>query len=183
MHKIRYDLIEKNLDGRINYTEQQLINHYNDLLLDCKELDYGINSYMINVSPRSHRLGFLMQDLKGKNDPQIFVVTPYLHERRIYIARAALGNQYFYTTVETATQALKQYNETILRKSLKAKVQSILTSPGAASSLETKIEDDQENTALEKFTCLLRINLTESKYYVYAQNGILLRRVVFFREK
>lgn len=70
-----------------------------------------VNTNCIIFSQRGHRIGFLLQDLETQNDPTILIVTPYLHERRVYLTPKQFGKDYFYSAIETQLNHLELYNK------------------------------------------------------------------------
>lgn len=87
---------------------------------------------------------------------------PYLHERKIFLNRIKLNTEYFYTLVETKVEDSYQYMKSFNIKS------NDLAPP--LQSLESPIKS---------FSSVIAMNVTEYKYYVYTQNGILANRVAF----
>ena len=49
---------------------------------------------------RSHRFGYVITNSKDMK-PKRVMITPYLHDTRIYLNRIKINTEYFYTSIET----------------------------------------------------------------------------------
>lgn len=96
MIKVRHDLINQHHSA--SYTEKDIFDNY----LDVFELE-GKMKIRTNTpldSFRYRRFVYILQDGAYKQTKQI-MITPYLHERKIYLNRIKFNTRYFYTSVET----------------------------------------------------------------------------------
>jgi hypothetical protein len=102
--KIRQDLI--NSDQNASFTESEIFDMYPDVF----ELEDGmrIRSNTPLDSSRYRRFVYIFQDSNYLRTKTI-LITPYLHERRIYLNRVKFNTQYFYTSVQTSKQMEELY--------------------------------------------------------------------------
>ena len=128
---------------------------------------------------RSHRFGYVITSKEYL--PKKVMSTPYLHDKRIYLNRLKINTDYFYTSIESEVKdnsvpcdrIVEDLNRENIWKSLKTK------------SLRESINTDDSKTlhghdhSRDSITSIICINLTEYKYYIYTQSGILVNRVNF----
>jgi len=105
------------------------------------------------VSKRDHRMAFIFSDRQNFT-PCVIMHVPYLHEKKLYLNRQKISTSYFYTSISTPIDQCRDH-------------EMFQTSDGS---------DKKE------LTCILAVNLTESKQYSYTQNGILINRHQFDKE-
>ena len=72
-----------------------------------------MNSYSPLVSLRGHRFVYIFSDTQQQR-PKNFLITPFLHDKKIYLNRMKLNTEYFYTSVEVTLQQLNAYMERVL---------------------------------------------------------------------
>ena len=76
-----------------------------------------------------------------------------------------MNTKYFYTTIKsTADEKLVNGNQSFKKKK---------------TLLESAFGTDDSQNNMVKATKIICMNYTESKYYIYSENGILLNRVNF----
>jgi len=87
---------------------------------------------------------------------------PYLHERKIYLNRMKMNTKYFYTTVKTDKHCVERCRAEDEHRLLKSTMQA-----------EENLEEADPATHDTLIACL---NLVESKFYLYRENGLLVNR-------
>lgn len=95
--KIRYDLLESCDCQKLK--EHEIFNYYFDIF-QLKKNEKVIASTPLD-SFRSHRFGYVISN-QIDLQPEKVMITPYLHDKRIYLNRMKLNTKYFYTTMETS---------------------------------------------------------------------------------
>jgi hypothetical protein len=100
-------------------------------------LDSGesIKTNMPMESVQSHRLAYVILN-KDDLKPKKLMITPYLHERKIYLNRMKQNTNYFYSSKQV------EYEEKVI-------------------------------------SYVFAFNITENKFYVYSEKGLLLNRIEF----
>ena len=91
---------------------------------------------------------------------------PFLHDRKIYLQRIKQNTDYFFNTIKTKYCDISKYNQVIDELAKK-------NDPNLVSIRFDKTDSDKD------VTLIMCVNKTESKFYVYKPNGILIRRVEF----
>lgn len=91
--KLRYDLMKSY--GANGLNQEIYFNQYKDILM----LEDGetIKTNMPMESIQNHRLAYVILNKKVLM-PKKLMITPYLHERRIYLNRMKQNTFYFYTS-------------------------------------------------------------------------------------
>lgn len=91
--KMRYDLIEQ--PNSSTYTEKEIFDTYHGLF-SLKEGDRIISGSPFDCMA-FHKFVYV---IKRPNDPSRVVITPYLHEKKIYMHRFKENTEYFYTSLK-----------------------------------------------------------------------------------
>ena len=94
--KIRYDIL--NHPHSSKYTETDIFDFYYNIF-QLKENETVKASTPLD-SFRSHRFGYVFTNIKDLK-PKRVMITPYLHDTRIYLNRIKINTYYFYTSIET----------------------------------------------------------------------------------
>lgn len=113
---------------------------------------------------------YIVEDLFTKELPTLLMCTPYLHERRIYLDRPKNDKSFFLTNIKMKRSLRNSTNDSIA-----AQIPNFKIDRSTRCNEEAVLDDD--------ITFIIRMNLTDSKYYVYYTNGILAKRVNFINEK
>ena len=127
-----------------------------------------VNGQNLLASDQCHRMAYIIEDLFARELPTQVVLSPYLHERRIYLDAPRKNKNYFLTNLKMRRGDRNFMNDMII----------------ASSGIEIKDADKTQrildDSALDdEITFLIRMNISESKYYVYYSNGQLAKRVDF----
>ena len=107
------------------------------------------------------------------------MITPYLHDSRIYLNRIKINTNYFYTSIETIQD---NQNMITLESQESDASQLIYADDGGQNGHYELVPLNKINNkgggevpvqSLMSFTSIMVFNLTEHKFYIYSQNGIL----------
>ena len=124
-------------------------------------------------SYRSHRFGYVITSKEYL--PKKVMITPYLHDKRIYLNRLKINTDYFYTSIESSIEngagsceiSKKQLkNNKFSKQSMKVgqgEIQNDLD-PTEVAIEEKSHGHDHSNDFITSIIC---INMTEHKYYIY----------------
>ena len=112
---------------------------------------------------KSHRFGYIISNEKDLEPAQV-IITPYLHENRIYLNRIKPNTKYFYTSIESSLDSSSDHHHY------------------TEGNYSSKQRDDHENRKKKKFTSIICVNLTEFKFYCYNQSGKLINRFNFQKQ-
>ena len=93
--KIRYDLIQSQQAEK--YTEMQIFDFYDNIFQ--LEKNESVKASTPLDSYRSHRFGYVITSKEYL--PKKVMITPYLHDKRIYLNRLKINTNYFYTSIES----------------------------------------------------------------------------------
>lgn len=179
--KMRYDLLEsksRNLCETV--TEEEFFDCYDSIFPlrpGCR-----ISSSSLLNSLDSHRFAFLSEDTLNQELPLLVRITPYLHERRVYLRKRQPNKRYFLTSMDVPYKDRKRYNDKLYEQITKEPITKPMSPDseqrhGQVSSISIKRAEKVNN--VEDITCIIRMNITDSWYHVFAQNGQLLKRVNF----
>jgi hypothetical protein len=113
---------------------------------------------------------YIVEDLFTRELPTLLMCTPYLHERRIYLDRPKKNKSFFLTNIKMKRKIRNTNNDNIVAQIPNFKV-------------DRKHRVTEEEVLNDDITYIIRMNLTDSKYYVYYTNGILAKRYNFINEK
>lgn len=150
--------------------ERLVFDHFENIL-DLSD-DYTIPSKKTVIALHSNKIAWTAID-KRKEKPGILIVTPFLHERRIYFGNYDDNPQNFMTAIKLSLKDRKDFNENLKKKIGIDKHNHHLRNH--ACSLEAWSPSQVAN--YQDVTCLARLDLNSDKLYVYAVNGQLLKRV------
>lgn len=109
--KVRQDLIGS--EQSATYTEKEIFDFYPDVFELSGTMRIRTNTPL--DSCRFRKFVYIFQDSEYLETKTI-LITPYLHERRIYLNRIKFNTQYFYTSVTTSKEQEDLY-VSILRDS------------------------------------------------------------------
>ena len=150
------------------YKENEIFDFYFNIFILEK------NERVLAETPldsiKSHRFGYIKLDINNKS-PRTLIILPYLHDHKIYLNRLKVNTDYFYTSVETNPTDEDAYHNDVQQK-IKRRSTTIARDFGKSVS-------KSNDTRSETFTSIIAMNETESKYYVYTQNGLLINRIDF----
>ena len=93
--KIRYDLIQSQQAEK--YSEMQIFDFYDNIFQ--LEKNETVKASTPLDSYRSHRFGYVITSKEYL--PKKVMITPYLHDKRIYLNRLKINTDYFYTSIES----------------------------------------------------------------------------------
>lgn len=114
------------------------------------------------------------------NEASTITILPYLHERRVYMNRKKIAQEYFYTsiitTIEQENAYREEYERTIQKggKSTDIDIINLMENPGSYTKSAKRDDTDQKD-----FKSIICMKTTDCKFYVYTQNGVLLNRISF----
>ena len=111
---MRFDLLEIGKQLCDNLTEFEFFDVY-DSIFELRKGCRISSSNLIN-SLDAHRFCFISEDTINQNLPSMVRVTPYLHERRIYLRNRQPNKQYFMTSMDILNKARRIYNDTIFEQ-------------------------------------------------------------------
>jgi hypothetical protein len=111
---MRFDLLEIGKQLCDNLTEFEFFDVY-DSIFELRKGCRISSSNLIN-SLDAHRFCFISEDTINQNLPSMVHVTPYLHERRIYLRNRQPNKQYFMTSMDILNKARRIYNDTIFEQ-------------------------------------------------------------------
>ena len=114
---------------------------------------------------QKHKLAYIVADPKGKTCKEIWIM-PFLHDRKIYLQRIKQNTDYFFNTIKTKFCDISKYNREI----------DEIAKKNDPNLVSIRFDSSESN---KEVTLIMCINKTESKFYVYKPNGILIRRVEF----
>jgi len=104
-------------------------------------------------------------------------VTPYLHERRIYLRNRQPNKQYFMTSMDVPNKARRTYNDTMF-KQINGHTGSRNNATKASNfDSELLIKRVKTTNKIESISVVIRMNITDKVIHVYAQNGSLVKRL------
>lgn len=105
---MRYDLLQGEDVVRENLSENEFFDVFTEMFplrLGCR-----ISSACLLNSTDSHRFAFLSEDTMNQELPSKVRITPYLHERRVYLRNRLDNKRYFNTAMEMPTKYRDNYN-------------------------------------------------------------------------
>lgn len=110
-------------------------------------------------------------------------VTPYLHERRVYIRQREPNKRYFLTSMDVRRTDREAYNAHLYEHIVQdgrglndTQVVPAIREDGVVLQPAKRARRKQ----VDSFQVIMRMNITDSQYHVYAQNGMLLKRINFY---
>jgi hypothetical protein len=106
--KVRQDLIAS--EEAATYSEREIFDSYMDVFELEGSMTIRTNSPL--DSARYRKFVYIIQDSECQQTKTI-MITPYLHERRIYLNRVKFNTEYFYTAVQTFKDQEELYVETL----------------------------------------------------------------------
>jgi hypothetical protein len=117
----------------------------------------------------SHKFAYIIQD-KDALLPKVLMLTPYLHERRVYLNKPK-SSDLFYTSLETPMTALTAYNRRFGKAfgAGRRSMTSLLRQKGQLTDHELG----------PGFTSIICVDMDNFCYEVYQQNGLLINKVDF----
>lgn len=107
--KMRYDLLEANHQLHENLAQDEFFDLYENVFSlrpGCR-----ISSASLLNSLEAHRFAFLSEDTQNQLLPSLVRITPYLHERRVYLRQKAPNKRYFLTSLDIKTEDRQRYNQ------------------------------------------------------------------------
>jgi hypothetical protein len=97
--KIRYDLIDSASSEK--YSEKDIFDFFFDIFKlepnETVKASTPLDSY------RSHRFGYIITN-QIDYKPKKVMITPYLHDNRIYLNRLKVNTDYFYTSIQHSVE-------------------------------------------------------------------------------
>ena len=104
--KIRYDVLDKMANQANLLTEEEVF----DLYLNCFPLkpNEKIRAGTPIDSQKIHKFVYIKRDLE-MNEASTITILPYLHERRVYMNRKKIAQEYFYTSIVTTVEQENAY--------------------------------------------------------------------------
>ena len=166
--KIRYDLMTSKTAHK--YTEEELFDSYFDIFKLGDSLKVRSNTPLDSI--QSHRFAYIIQD-KNKTECMRVMVVPYLHERKVFLNEIKANTDYFYTTIETNVTDEEHYNSQLFDIYKELCVTYI-------DDHECDLKSDATNSegpVLNSYSAIICLNLSESIFEVYSQNGLLLKQL------
>ena len=181
--KIRYDLL--NNSNYVNQGEQQIF----DIDKDIFKLDPArkVKSTTPIDGHKYHKFGYLIIDDSHEAATEVMVL-PYLHDRKIYLSKNQTYSNYFFTSIRVNSRDFDEYHSQIKKglqtdfskAVIKRQTTEKLVINKVKQSVKTLMQSAKEN--INEFNQIISINLTDQKYHVFQQNGIMLNRVDFKSE-
>ena len=145
--KIRYDIIEKT---SAIHSEADIIDIYHGIFDEKSNFKARSNTPLDSI--KAHRFGYIIKDQQFEHYSKV-LITPYLHERKIFLNRIKKNTKYFYTSIESQESDEAKYNIDMIRL--------YSANPHVSDNLVRGMRSKQTNTSI------IAMNITESKYYVY----------------
>ena len=185
--KIRYDLT--NSQNNQKYQEEDVFDFYPDIF--NLNPNMKVLAFMPLDSIQSHRMGYVISDCQYERAKYI-IILPYLNDKKIFLNRMKLNTHFFYTSIETTEEQERDYNDKVERQILLKLTESdnkeyhlrrftrYLKRNILVNLMENKmkLEHSQPKNG-RKFISIVCMNITEQKYYIYSQNGLLINRIEF----
>jgi hypothetical protein len=107
--KLRYDLLEGADFDHEDLTENEFFDFY-DGLFPLRE-GCRISTANLLKDMDSHRFCFLSEDTSNQLLPSVVRITPFLHERRIYLRNHSANKRYFITAMDMPIKDRDEHNK------------------------------------------------------------------------
>lgn len=168
--KIRYDLLEaKDNTSHENLSENDFFDIYKNMFPLRPGCRISSSSLLNNVE--SHRFAFLSEDTRNQALPSVVRISPYLHERRIFLRSRQRNKRYFITAMDLSVQEREQYNQNLYNSIVGQPDEKNSDDSSDVSDYEEKgvqIRRHKRRSKINKLSVIMRMNITESKFHVYS---------------
>lgn len=156
-------------------SEKRVFDVFEDMM-DLRE-GYSLSQKKMMNASTSHRLGFISQDT-NMSAPCLLTITPYLHERRVYLGNSDDNPQNFITAIRIQDVDRQEFNENLIQRL--GLTEADYHVKNGKNSKKDWTEEQKKN--YNDINCLVRLDLNSEKMYVYSTNGMMLKRVNYEKE-